>query len=221
MTSSPRAKKAIAGIYSWAAATFYEPVVIRRAFPLLGGDVNHLVLEQGRRAVEVAGGRPILDMPVGTAYFTVEMARRYAGVVVGADLAEGMVREARRAAARAGVTSLLAVQGDAHHLPFADETFGALLCTNGLQVIPGLGEAMAELARVLAPGGTLFMSVVTLPLTALLPPGTAKHMPTVLRSRRDIIGAVLEAGLTVTSSTSQRFALLVEALKPDRAPPQG
>lgn len=214
MTSRRGAKKAIACIYSWAADSLYEPVVIKRAFPLLGGDLNRHVLEHGRSAVEVAGGRPILDMPVGTAYFTVEMARRHAGVVIGVDIASGMVREARRAAGRAGTKALFTVQADAHHLPFADGTFGAVLCTNGLQVIPGLRESIIELARVLEPGGTLFMSVVTLPVTAALPARAAVHMPTVLRSRRDIIGAVLEAGLSVTSTRAQRFALLVEALKP-------
>jgi ubiquinone/menaquinone biosynthesis C-methylase UbiE len=214
VTSGARAKKAIAGIYSWAADTLYEPVVVKRAFPLLGGNLNDLVLAQGRRALEVAGGRPILDMPVGTAYFTIETARRHPGVVVGADLAGGMVRAARRTAETAGATSLSCVQADAHRLPFAGGTFGAVLCTNGLQVIPGLRQTMAELARVLAPGGALLLSVVTLPVTAALPAGAARHVPTVLKSRRDILEAVRDAGLTVTSSSTQRFALLAEALKP-------
>ena len=216
MRPGNRAQKAIAGIYSWAASSLYEPVVVKRAFPLLGGDLNRQVLRQGARAVEVAAGRPILDMPVGTAYFTVEMARRHPGVVIGVDIAAGMVREARGAAAGAGATRLFPVQADAHQLPFADGTFGAVLSTNGLQVIPGLRESLAELTRVLAPGGTLFMSVVTLPVTAVLPAGAAQHMPTVLRARRDILGALVDAGLTVTSTSGRRFAVLAEGAKPVR-----
>ncbi len=214
MTSGKRSKKAIAGLYSWAADTLYEPIVVKRAFPLLGGDLNHLVLEQGARAVEVAAGRPILDMPVGTAYFTIEMARRHSGVVVGTDIATGMVREARRAAARAGLGNLVTVQADAHALPFADGAFAAVLSTNGLQVIPGLAAAIAELTRVLAPGGTLFLSVVTLPLTAALPTRAGKRLPTVLKSRGDIIAALLDAHLSVTSASGHRFAVLMEATKP-------
>lgn len=164
-----RAKRLIGAIYSAAADRLYEPIVVRGAFPLLGGDLNELVLGQGRRAVAVAQGRPILDMPVGTAYFTVEMARLHDGVVVGADIARGMVDHAARAARGRGLDNLLSVQADAHVLPFGDASFGAILCTNGLQVIPGLEPTLAELARVLAPGGTLFASVVHLPLAARAP----------------------------------------------------
>ncbi len=84
-----RAKKLIANIYSYTADKLYEPIVVKRAFPLFGGDLNDVVLEQGRRAVASAAGRPILDMPVGTAYFTVEMARAHPGLVVGVDIAAG------------------------------------------------------------------------------------------------------------------------------------
>jgi ubiquinone/menaquinone biosynthesis C-methylase UbiE len=207
------AQKTIARLYSWAAGTLYEPVVVRRAFPLLGGDLNDLVLEQGRRAVGVARGRPILDIPVGTAYFTIEMARRHPGHVIGADIALGMVREARRAAARAGATRFSSVQADLHRLPFPDATFAAVLCSNGLQIVPGLQQCLNELARVLAPGGTLFLSVVALPLTALLPAGAASHLPTMLKARREILAAVLEAGVTVTSTSGRRFAVVAEAIK--------
>jgi len=172
-------KRGIGNIYSWSADRIYEPFVVRRAFPILGGDLNDLVLEQGRRAVEGAGRRPLLDMPVGTAFFT-----------------------------------LRTVQADSHHLPFADESFGAILCTNGLQVIPGLEESLAELARVLAPGAYLYVSIITMPLAAALPAGAGRRLPTVLKSRRELIDAMTGGGLALRSVRSQRFATLIEALKP-------
>lgn len=207
-------KRAIGGVYSWSADRIYEPLVVERAFPLLGGDLHTLVAEQGMSAVEGAELRPILDMPVGTGFFTLATAAGHGGLVVGADIALGMVHRARRAGLDAGLDNLVAVQSDAHHLPFADGAFGAILCTNGLQVIPGLEDSVAELARVLAPGALLYASVITLPVAALLPAAAGRKLPTLMKSRRDLIDALLGAGLSLRSVRSQRLATLVEAVKP-------
>ena len=208
-------KRLIGGIYSVMAKRLYEPIVVRRAFPLFGGDLNASVLDQGRRAAELAAGRPILDMPVGTAFFTVETAREHSGLVVGADIARGMVTEAKARATSSGIANLATVQADAHDLPFGDGTFAAILCTNGLQVIPGLGRALGEMSRVLAPNGTLYASVVHLPVGALVPDPAAAHLPTLLSSQRSLTGAFEGAGLRITSVARQRLATLVEARKPE------
>jgi ubiquinone/menaquinone biosynthesis C-methylase UbiE len=207
-------KRGIGTLYSWSAERIYEPLIVQRAFPLLGGDLNKLAMEQGLRAVERAGMRPILDMPVGTAFFTVGAAAAYDGLVVGADIAAGMVRRAKRAGAEAGLDNLIAVQADAHRLPFADSSFGAILCTNGLQVIPDLESAIGELARVLAPGASLHASVITMSIAAVLPSSAGRRLPTVLKSRRELVTALTDAGLTLRSVRSQRFATLIEAMKP-------
>jgi SAM-dependent methyltransferase len=52
-----------------------------------------------------------------------------------------------------------AVQGDALHLPFADESFDRVIASEVLEHIPDDTEAMAELARVLKPGGTMAVTV--------------------------------------------------------------
>ena len=201
-------------MYSRAADTLYEPIVVRGTFPLLGGDLNDLVLEQGRRAVATAGGRPVLDMPIGTAYFTLAAARRHEGLVVGADIAEGMVQKALRSARAADLANLVTVQADAHRLPFGTGSFGAILCTNGLQVIPGLRESVSELVRVLVPGGRLYVSVVTLPVGRALPASAAEHLPTMLMSQREITTVLADYGVNVTAVTKNRLALLIEATKP-------
>lgn len=216
MSGPGRAQRAIAAFYSWAADRIYEPVIVGRAFPLLGGDLGPAVEAQGRAAVARAEGRPILDLPVGTAYFTLAMARLHSGLVVGADIAAGMVRAARRAAQQAGLANLAALRCDVHRLPFPDGSFGAVLCTNGLQVIPGLNDSLQELARVLAPGASLYLSVITLPLTALLPRSLASRAPTVLKARGELLEALAQAGLTVASVKTQRLAVLIEARRPLR-----
>ncbi|MDQ3964791.1 MAG: class I SAM-dependent methyltransferase [Actinomycetota bacterium] len=208
---SERAKRRVGALYSWAADRVYDRVVVNGAFKVFGGNLNELVREQGRRALDVAAGRPILDMPVGTAYFATDVARSYEGVVVGVDIAAGMVREAHRVARAAGA-SLEVVQGDAHALPFADATFGAILCSNGLQVIPGLEPSVRELARVLGDNGTLFVSVITLP--APVPKDMRSHLPTMMRPGEDVTDALEAAGLRARITQKERLATLIEASKP-------
>ncbi len=203
-----RAKKVVAGIYSAAAHRLYDPLVVRGSFKLLGGGRLHeLVAEQGRRAVAVAvaGGGPILDVPVGTAWFTRAVARSHPGLVVGVDIAEGMVRESALVAEREGLPNLRVVQADAHDLPFADRTFPAILCTNGLQVMPGLQATARELARVLAPGGTLFVSVVGVPLRG-------RHVPTFFATG-NVRDALEGAGLNVGRTHQYRLAWFADLTK--------
>ena len=211
---SDRAKRFVGGIYSAAADHLYEPIVVKGAFRVFGGNLNALAIDQGQRATEVADGRPILDMPVGTAFFTVQMARRYPGLVVGADIATGMVQRAAEVAREEGTPNLTVVQADAHHLPFPDATFGAVMCTNGLQVIPGLRPAVSELARVLAHEGTLFVSVLTLPAPRSLRETRRDRLPTMMWSGDDIAEVFEGNGLVVADLRKERLATLIEAHKP-------
>lgn len=204
----------IARGYSASAAGLYDKLVVGRAFQLFGGELAGALAGQGARALEVAGHRPVLDMPVGTGHFTLEWAGAHGGVVAGADIARGMVDVARRRAIQKGLSNFSAVQADAHRLPFASGAFGAVLCTNGLQVIPDPAPAVGELARVMAPCGLLFLSVITIPLGALLPPAIARHLPPFLITRRDVERMLQDAGLEVRAFARQRAAMLIEASKP-------
>lgn len=205
MSERPLAKRVIGGIYSWAAGTVYEPLVVEGAFKIFGGSLHARVRDQGLAAAQAAGGRPILDLPVGTGTFTLTVAGATDQIVVGADIAAGMVRRAKAAALRAGLRNLVGIQADAHHLPFADASFGAILCTNGLQVMPGLAETLAELRRVIAGDGRLFVSVVNLPLSS------APNAPTVFMSRPQMKRSLQGAGFRVTRLDRERLATFLEA----------
>jgi ubiquinone/menaquinone biosynthesis C-methylase UbiE len=208
-----RAKRLIGRIYSAAADNLYEPLVVNGAFKVFGGNLNTLVLEQGRRAVAQAHGGAILDLPVGTGYFAIEMARKHNGIVVGADIAEGMTRKTTVVARSAGVDNLVAIQADAHHLPFPDGSFAAVVCSNGLQVMPGLMPSVRELVRVLAYGGRLFVSVILAPVGAGLPRDTREHLPTLMRPGRDVVDAIKATGVWDVTSRRERLAYLIEATK--------
>ena len=209
-----RAKRVIAGTYSFLADRLYNPLVVHGGFRLFGGNLNELVFEQGREAVRTAAGAPILDMPVGTAYFTARVAEAHPGLVVGVDIAEGMVRESKKVAADRGLDNLVTVCADAHHLPFPDDSFGAVLCSNGLQVIPGLSPAVSELVRVLRPGGTIFVSVLLAPLGRLLPSHQRESLPTLVRPAEDIALEMGTAGIPFVNLRKERLAHLLWGEKP-------
>jgi ubiquinone/menaquinone biosynthesis C-methylase UbiE len=76
--------------------------------------------------------------------------------LTGLDLSEGMLAIARDRARRLGRPVTLR-QGSAQQLPFADGSFDTVLCTFGLCAIADPAAAVAEMVRVLRPGGRLIL----------------------------------------------------------------
>jgi SAM-dependent methyltransferase len=95
----------------------------------------------------------VLDAACGTGIVARYAAPR-AGHVVGVDVNAGMLAVAARIA-----PGLEWVQADLAALPFEDGAFEIVLCEQGLQFVPDRGLALAELHRVLAPGGRILVSV--------------------------------------------------------------
>ena len=100
----------------------------------------------------------VLDVATGTGRLPLALLReRFRGQIVGLDLSRGMLRQARRKlAAYSDQVSLL--WHDASCLPFSDGTFDAVTCLESLEFMPHPREALAEMVRVLAPGGVLFVT---------------------------------------------------------------
>jgi ubiquinone/menaquinone biosynthesis C-methylase UbiE len=74
--------------------------------------------------------------------------------LTGVDLSPEMLEHARRRAAASGRAVTLQV-GDAHRLEFPDASFDTVVCTFALCAIPDERLAVAEMWRVLRPGGQL------------------------------------------------------------------
>jgi demethylmenaquinone methyltransferase/2-methoxy-6-polyprenyl-1,4-benzoquinol methylase len=111
-----------------------------------------------RQTVDVAlagaaGRRPrVLDLCCGSGDLCFLEEKRGAGTVVGADFTLPMLAVARRRKSEAGARSVF-VQADALALPFSDGSFDAITISYGLRNIADLPAALAEMRRVLAPGG--------------------------------------------------------------------
>jgi demethylmenaquinone methyltransferase/2-methoxy-6-polyprenyl-1,4-benzoquinol methylase len=111
-----------------------------------------------RALVDVAvDGSPatILDVATGTAGVALAMRERSGAGVVGLDLTEAMVRRGRENVRRARASGIAFVLGRGEALPFPDASFDALSFTYLLRYVDDPGATLAELARVVRPGGVV------------------------------------------------------------------
>ncbi|MEO8076147.1 MAG: ubiquinone/menaquinone biosynthesis methyltransferase [Acidobacteriota bacterium] len=135
---------------------------VRRLFSTIADryDLITAVLSYGQdrrwkqRLTELAAAGPAtqaLDLACGTGDIAFSLARRGARVV-GLDITHRMVQIAR---GKRGVPAVDFVTGDMMALPFGDATFDLVTTGYGIRNVPGIGQALAEMHRVLKPGGVL------------------------------------------------------------------
>ena len=103
------------------------------------------------RIPTVIRGKEVLEIATGPGL----LAKHVAGAakrMIATDYSDGMIREAKKGAIPANLSFEVA---DATALPYADDSFDAVLVANALHVIPEPEKALQEIDRVLRPGGIL------------------------------------------------------------------
>jgi SAM-dependent methyltransferase len=161
--------------------------------------------------LELGPGDRVLDVGCGPGNFSRAFAR-VGGRVVGLDASATMLAEAVRAGG--GVEY---VRGDAADLPFRDASFDAVCCFAALYFIEQPLRAIAEMARVLAPGGriALLSSVSRGPLPAAVTDRVVRGVSGVRMFGRDeLTGALRELGLTDVRGRVAGFAQYAAARRP-------
>jgi D-aspartate ligase len=145
--------------------------------------VRELGLPQGSRTLEVGPG----------AGFTTEALARMGFQVEALDVSPRLLAIAGRRVTAAGLTPQVRLfLGDAHQLPFADETFSLVVALGVVPWVHSAQLAVAEMARVLRPGGYLVVSADNRRrLNHLLDP---RHNPGLGGTRRFVKSALGAAG---------------------------
>ena len=150
--------------------TLEEPQV-RAMFDRIAGfyDLMNSVMTAGlhhrwrSRAADLAAvgpGSRALDVATGTGDLAIELARRVGsdGEVVGSDFSEEMLALARRKAPEIAFES-----GNALELPYPDGRFDAATVGFGARNFSDLDRGLAEMARVVRPGGRVVVLEITTP----------------------------------------------------------
>jgi demethylmenaquinone methyltransferase / 2-methoxy-6-polyprenyl-1,4-benzoquinol methylase len=109
-------------------------------------------------AVDPHAGQQVIDVATGTGLVAAELARRGCHVT-GLDQSEEMLAGARaRLDSHPELRGLVSfTRGEAEALPFPDESFDALTFTYLLRYVDDPSATLAELARVIKPGGRIGM----------------------------------------------------------------
>ena len=112
----------------------------------------------------VETGQTVLDLGCGAGLDSILAARRVGtiGKLIGIDMTTEMLDKAKRNAVAAGVGNIEFHLGEAEELPFADETVSVVITNGVFNLCLDKPKVLAELHRVLRPGGHLQMADILL-----------------------------------------------------------
>jgi len=125
---------------------------------------HHLdITEKTLRRMDLRAGERVLDLGCGSGWATRLLARLVGegpqgfGQVVGIDIADEMIRQARTASK--DFDNVMFVEGSAAHIPWEENFFDKVLSVESFYYYPDQDRALAELFRVMAPHGRLFILI--------------------------------------------------------------
>ena len=153
VTERWRSERVMAAVYD--AGIEHDRIATIGARAMWGTDMRRMFADVARLA-DVPAGTSVLDIPCGGG-FALRVLRPGQPVrYVAADISPYMLQRAREVARRGRTQEVIEfVEADVTALRFADDSFDLCVTYNGLHCLPDPRAALAELARVLKPGGTL------------------------------------------------------------------
>lgn len=140
---------------------------VARMFDSISGNydfLNHFLsagidIRWRRKAIKLlADGNPklILDVATGTGDFAVEALSLHPDKVIGVDISEGMLEVGRKKMKERGFDPKIELMsGDSENLPFEENKFDAVIVAFGVRNFENLEKGLAEMRRVLKPGGRM------------------------------------------------------------------
>lgn len=137
----------------------------------------------------------VLDLATGTADQAIAAVQKNSRVasVTGLDLSEQMLAIGRDKVAKAGLTSVRLATGDATAIPEPDSSFDSVTISFGIRNVTSVPVALAEMFRVLKPGGRVLILEGTVPTSAICRFGYLFYMRQVLPRFAALLGGKPEA----------------------------
>ena len=114
----------------------------------------------------VSEGNPgiILDIATGTGDLAIALAKTGAKKIVGIDISNGMLSVGRKKIKQENLDTVIEMQqADSENLPFADNHFDAITVGFGIRNFEHLEKGLAEILRVLRPGGIFVILETSVP----------------------------------------------------------
>lgn len=100
----------------------------------------------------------ILDVATGTADLAIEALSLQPEKIIGIDISEGMLELGRKKLVQADKNKVIELMtGDSENLPFADDSFDAVMVSFGVRNFENLEKGLAEIYRTLKKGGVLLV----------------------------------------------------------------
>ncbi len=148
----------------------------------------------------------ILDIACGTGDLSFTLGRKFPGAeVIGLDFVPEMIEVATQKSQRKKAKNVRFLEGDALALPFEDGIFDACTIAFGFRNIPDKDRALAEMKRVLRPGGKVMVLEMTLPEKALMRPFYAWYLRRVIPAMGRIFSPDPEAYSYLSASIEDFF----------------
>ncbi len=124
---------------------------------LLSFGIHHLWKREAVRMLGLKAGERVIDVCGGTGDLSILASRRVgsSGCVTVFDLNRSMMRAGRDKVMAAAASPVAYVQGNAEAISFPDDTFDAAMVGYGIRNVTHMERGLAEMHRVLKPGGRM------------------------------------------------------------------
>lgn len=170
------------------------------------GTTLQIVGEELCEALDLRAGEKVLDVAAGNGNVTLAAARRWCEVV-STDYVPSLLERGRARATADGLT-IEFKEADAEALPFAGNSFDAVVSTFGVMFTPNHEKAAAELLRVCKPGGKIglanwtpegLIGQVFKTLGKYLPPPAGAKSPALWGTRPHLMGMFDPAAVEIST----------------------